>query len=74
MKYDDFKCGAGRLEGKIEYILEGPGSYHLAWCPIKENYISNCDNCEYNEIEKEIRADPNNYQEWLRKGGKHKYV
>lgn len=66
MRQDDFRCRAGRLKGKIEYVLEGPGSYHLVWCPIKENYISNCNNCKYNETEKEIYTDPNSYSKWLK--------
>ena len=73
MRQDDFNCEKGLREGRIEIVIEGPGSYHQAWCPVKKDYIPNCNYCEYNELEKEVQADPNDYKKWLKRGGKHKY-
>lgn len=64
---DDFRCAIGREFGYVNRVNEGPGAYSELWCPIKLKFISNCDNCERNELEKEMRAGPNNYQEWLRR-------
>lgn len=63
--WNDFKCAIGLQEGKIENVNEYPGNYSLMWCPEK-GYINNCDNCPFNEKEKEMRADPNSYQKWLK--------
>ena len=69
LNWNSFKCHLGQKFGKIENVIEGPGSYSLLWCPIKNNYINNCDNCDYNEVRKTIKSDPNNYLEWLRLKG-----
>lgn len=62
---NDFKCTIGLQKGNIENVIEGPGSYNLMWCPEK-GYINNCDGCSYNQIEKEMHADPNSYPKWLK--------
>ena len=63
--WNDFKCAIGQQNGNIENVVECPGGYSLMWCPEK-GYINNCDGCQFNEKEKEIRSDPNNYQKWLK--------
>ena len=61
---DEFKCESPYF---TPHRIENRGDYSEMWCGRKGKYIVNCNGCPYNEKEKEMRADPNNYQEWLRR-------
>ena len=61
---NDFKCKSPHF---TPHRIENRGDYSEMWCGRKGKYILNCNGCPYNEKEKEMRADPNNYQEWLRR-------
>ena len=60
--WNDFKCDAPLLS---QHRIVNRGDYSDMWCGRKEKYILNCDGCEYNQIEAQMRTDPNNYQDWL---------
>lgn len=64
LTWDNFKCTSPYF---TPHQIENHGDYGEIWCGHKGKYILNCDGCPYNEKEKEMRADPNNYQEWLRR-------
>ena len=59
---DDIQCSLGQ----IETVLEGPGSYSYIDCLLK-GHVNNCNGCPNNKREKIMRADPNNYPDWLRR-------
>lgn len=62
--WNKFKCEAPYLS---PHRIDNFGDYSQLWCGRFNKYILNCNGCTYNEKEKEMRADPNNYQEWLRR-------
>lgn len=61
--WNDFKCEAPRLSC---HRIDNFGDYSEMWCGRLEKYILNCDKCSFNKKEKEMRADPNSYQKWLK--------
>lgn len=58
--WNDFKCESPH------HRIDNFGDYSEMWCGQLEKYIENCDNCFFNEKEKEMRSDPNSYQKWLK--------
>ena len=64
LTWSDFKCTSPYF---TPHRIENCGDYSEMWCGRKGKYIINCSGCPYNKKEKEMRADPNNYQEWLRR-------
>ena len=64
LTWNNFKCNDSRAS---RHRIDNFGDYSQLWCGRLRKYILNCNNCPYNEKEKEMRADPNNYQEWLRR-------
>lgn len=66
-KFDDVGCNWGRRDGYFHNF----GDYSLFICPMTGNPIESCRGCRRDyygrKREQEIRDDPNNYQEWLRR-------
>lgn len=60
--WNDFKCKSPYF---MRHRIDNFGDYSQMWCGRKGKYIQNCDGCPYNEIEEQMRADPNNYPDWL---------
>ena len=58
--WNNFKCEFPH------HRIDSFGDYSEAWCGRLEKYISNCNDCPFNEKEKEMRIDPNSYQKWLK--------
>ena len=54
--WNNFKCEFPH------HHIDNFGDYSEMWCGRLEKYINNCDNCPFNEKEKEMRIDPNSYQ------------
>lgn len=68
LNWNDFKCESLYIS---RHRIENCGDYSQMWCGRKEKYILNCDGCPYNQKEKEMRADPNSYQKWLKMRNKN---
>lgn len=49
----------------------GPGNYTTYLCYVKHRTITSCEGCrnnyEGNRITEEMRTDPNDYREWLKR-------
>ena len=61
--WNDFKCESPRI---FRHRIDNFGDYSRLWCGRLHEYIINCNDCPYNEKEKEMKTDPNSYSKWLK--------
>ena len=61
--WNDFKCESPRLS---RHRIDNFGDYSEMWCGRLRKYVYNCDGCSFNQVEKEMKTDPNSYSKWLK--------